>query len=290
MKGGKSMSSSSGSSSLGRFLALFVVAIPCVGLAQTPRVKAVKITKPPVIDGDLGPEEWNEASSVTGFIDPITGAPTSDQTEAWIAYDDAGLYVAFGCFDSHPEAMVAREIRPGSFFDGEDTVTLRINPFGNRGYEGRSRFTINLLNTQSEEISGGRAAHNGSEPGAAPGADANWLAVGEHGPERPAVDVRVLGGSRAAAQAVEGAHADAGLRGADVERRTIRAEFGIRRPGAAHAYPYRPREREPRFPEYRAAVASRSGGLSGAELYVIVGDPNVQRTRDRVSVKLVWPF
>ncbi len=37
-------------------------------------------------------------------------------------------------------------------------------------------------------------------------------------------------------------------------------------------------------------LAYRSGGLSGAELYVIAGDPNERRTQRRLSVKMVWPF
>jgi hypothetical protein len=36
--------------------------------------------------------------------------------------------------------------------------------------------------------------------------------------------------------------------------------------------------------------AYRSAGFSGTELYVIVGDPNADRWRNRVSVKMVWAF
>ena len=135
-----------------------LLAIPALGVAQSPRVTAFRVTQPPIVDGEVGTEEWKDVPRLTGFVDPFTGRAAADQTEAWIAYDDAGLYVAFRCVDANPESMVAREIRPGSFFDGEDTVGVRINPFGTRSDDGRSRFTINLLNTQSEEISGGRAS------------------------------------------------------------------------------------------------------------------------------------
>lgn len=116
------------------------------------------MSAPPTIDGNVDPAEWKEASHVRGFIDPVTGKPTADVTEAWIGFDRQAIYVAFICHDAQPGGIVGREIHPGADFEGEDTVTFRINPFGTRAWDGRSRFTVNVLNTQNEEISGGRAA------------------------------------------------------------------------------------------------------------------------------------
>ncbi len=127
---------------------------PLIAVADVPRLRAVRLGKPPIIDGEVGEDEWREVPKLSGFVDPFTDKPPVDNTEAWIGYNDAGIYVAFRCVDSAPNQMVAREIRPGAFFDGEDTVTVKLNPFGTRNWDGRSRFTVNLLNTQSEEISG----------------------------------------------------------------------------------------------------------------------------------------
>jgi len=123
-----------------------------------PRIKAVKLSKPPVIDGKVDPAEWKEATSVTNFIDPYTASPVTDQTESWIGFDDKAIYIAFVCHDAKPEGIVGREIKPGAEFDGEDTVAFRINPFGSRGWDGRSTFRVNVLNTENEDIAGGRAA------------------------------------------------------------------------------------------------------------------------------------
>ena len=38
------------------------------------------------------------------------------------------------------------------------------------------------------------------------------------------------------------------------------------------------------------SLAYSSSGFSGAEWFVIVGDPNSREWRNRVAVKLVWPF
>ncbi|MGK4455701.1 hypothetical protein, partial [Klebsiella pneumoniae] len=45
-----------------------------------------------------------------------------------------------------------------SEFNGEDTFQIKLNPFGNRNWNGVSRFQVNLLNTQSENIAGGRSS------------------------------------------------------------------------------------------------------------------------------------
>lgn len=123
-----------------------------------PRLPARKISKPPVIDGKIDPEEWKEASHVTGYFDPLTGQACTDQTEAWLAYDDDAIYVAMYAHDVHPEGIVGREITPGSDFNGEDFLTFIVGPNGTRTYDGFSFFRVNVLNTRNETISGGRAA------------------------------------------------------------------------------------------------------------------------------------
>ncbi len=117
----------------------------------------MRIGTPPTIDGVIEPEEWQEVPVATPFIDRYTGAPPADETRAWIAYDDQALYVAFYCYDSRPDEIVARQIRPNGSFDGEDFVTLFIDAYNIRRDDTFSRFSVNALGTQSEQIAGGRA-------------------------------------------------------------------------------------------------------------------------------------
>jgi hypothetical protein len=137
---------------------LLLLSAPLALADGPPRLEGARLAVPPTIDGLIGEAEWEGASRAVGFIDPFTRRPPLDQTEVWIAYDDDAIYVAFYSRDSRPEEMVAREIQAGARFEGEDAVTFRINPYGTRSWEGQSRFSVNLLNTQSEDISGGRAA------------------------------------------------------------------------------------------------------------------------------------
>jgi hypothetical protein len=140
-------------------LLLPTLLLAACALGQTPpRVQAVQIAQPPVIDGVIHEEEWAEASKLTDFWDAVANRSPIDRTDAFLAYDQEAIYVAFRAYDPQPGSLVGREVTPGAEFDGEDTFTFRINPFGNRTWDGQSEFSVNVLNTQSERISGGRTS------------------------------------------------------------------------------------------------------------------------------------
>jgi hypothetical protein len=139
-------------------LPLYLVAPLSAGQFSVRTIPAVRTDKPPVIDGKLDDDAWRNAPVAKEFIDIYTGKPAVDQTEAYILYDNTAIYVAFYCHDSQPEAIVAREIRPGSQFPGEDTVTFQIDPYRSRDWANISAFIVNALGTQNERIAGGRAA------------------------------------------------------------------------------------------------------------------------------------
>lgn len=56
----------------------------------------------PVIDGDLNDKCWQDASRASGFITNDGMWPT-EQTTAYVTYDDTCIYLAFRCNDSAPE-------------------------------------------------------------------------------------------------------------------------------------------------------------------------------------------
>lgn len=143
-----------------KFLLLPLLILPaCLALGNDkPTLPGFKISKAPVIDGNIEAEEWMGASRGADFVDSVTGKLAGDNTEVFLAYDEQAIYVAFRAKDSKPDAIVGREIKPGSDFDGEDVFMFILNPLGTKTWDGRSVFRVNPLNTQNEEISGGRAA------------------------------------------------------------------------------------------------------------------------------------
>lgn len=141
------------------FCGLFLLGIAFTARGESPpQLLAKRMHHAPQIDGIVNPSEWSEADHVSGFIDAVTGKLAKEQSEAWIGFDDEAIYVAIRAYDSHPEQIIGREITPEANFNGEDVVNFYLNAFGTRSYTGASHFSVNVLNTQSENISGGHSS------------------------------------------------------------------------------------------------------------------------------------
>jgi hypothetical protein len=65
------------------------------------------------IDGLLTEDVYTAVRPMSGFtqVDPMAGAPASDDTEIWVFFDSENLYVAARCFESYPDRLVANELR-----------------------------------------------------------------------------------------------------------------------------------------------------------------------------------
>lgn len=145
------------------FPALIVLALmPHIARAEEPmssrRLPANLLSAAPVIDGDLSDPVWSEAAKAEGFLDPFTGTPATDETVVLVGYDEQAMYFGFLCKDSNPGLIVAREIRSGVEFVGEDYVVIRMDPFFTRQDGNVDRYLVNAIGTKSEFLSAGRAA------------------------------------------------------------------------------------------------------------------------------------
>jgi hypothetical protein len=84
--------------------------IPATAAVREPRpVKAVRTETSIRIDGILNESAWKRPAA-EGFIqsEPQDGAPATEATEVWIAYDSANLYVAARLHDTEPDRIVSR--------------------------------------------------------------------------------------------------------------------------------------------------------------------------------------
>ncbi len=74
---------------------------------------AVRISSPPVIDGDLSDSVWREGIPITDLlqVEPDNLMPPTKLTEVRILYDDKNLYVSFRNFDSEPDKIMRRLAR-----------------------------------------------------------------------------------------------------------------------------------------------------------------------------------
>jgi hypothetical protein len=79
-------------------------------------VRAIALTEPLRLDGQLDEAIYRENMPVNGFVqqEPREGQPASERTDAWIFFDDDTLYIAARNWDSEPDRMVINEMRHDS--------------------------------------------------------------------------------------------------------------------------------------------------------------------------------
>ncbi len=76
-------------------------------------LRATRLAEPIVVDGRLEELIYRQVPSMTEFIqqEPHEGELATEQTEVWVFFDDKNIYVSARCWDSHPEKIVANEMR-----------------------------------------------------------------------------------------------------------------------------------------------------------------------------------
>jgi hypothetical protein len=84
-----------------------------------PRVTPTRTDEPPEIDGVLDDAVWRTAARLTEFTQqqPLDGAPATEETEVWVAYDRDHLYFGFHAHYQDPSIMRGTR-RAGSGDDG----------------------------------------------------------------------------------------------------------------------------------------------------------------------------
>ena len=109
---------------------LLAAGAPGSSPANEPRITIPKVSSAPEIDGVLDDAVWQEAEVTSDFFQrvPVEGAPASEKTVVYLAYDSDMIYIGARLFDRTPERIAAKELR-------EDANTFR------RGFlYGRHRF------------------------------------------------------------------------------------------------------------------------------------------------------
>lgn len=92
-------------------------------------IRAVRAKEAIKIDGLLNESTWH-TPGFSGFrqSDPDDGAPATEKTVVWIAYDEQNLYIAARLYDSRPDAIVSRLGRRDDWVDS-DWFTFAVDPY-----------------------------------------------------------------------------------------------------------------------------------------------------------------
>ena len=110
-------------------------------------VRATRLLESLTLDGRLVEDVYRTILPITAFIqqEPQEGQPATDKTEVWLFYDEQNIYVAFRCWSSEPQRMVANEMRRDNgniyqndhvaiafdtFYDRRNGVFFQTNPVG----------------------------------------------------------------------------------------------------------------------------------------------------------------
>ena len=118
-----------------RLLSLGCVVIPSLGFVALGQpspdsakvLTAVRAHETIKIDGKLTEEVWQRpGESRLVQRQPDEGAPASEKTELWIAYDEKALYVGVKLYDRNPDSIVGRLARRDEAAESDD-VTIGID-------------------------------------------------------------------------------------------------------------------------------------------------------------------
>ena len=120
-------------------------------LRDRPRAVITRTTQPPRIDGQLDDSVWEAATHITEFtqMTPVEGAPGTEDTEVWLAYDSDNLYIAFYAHYSDPGIMRVNRAERDEI-RGDDRMSVLFDPFldQQRAYQ----FTVNGYGVQSDSM------------------------------------------------------------------------------------------------------------------------------------------
>ena len=112
-------------------------------------IRAQRLTEPLRVDGRLDEAVYTTVPAMSDFIqtEPAEGSPANEKTDVWVFFDEDHIYVVCRCWETHPERLVANEMRRDNFgvvrndnfawsfdtfHDGRNGVLFEVNPIGGR--------------------------------------------------------------------------------------------------------------------------------------------------------------
>ena len=159
-------------------------------LTGRPTLRPPRTRERPRVDGRLDDAVWRDALHVTDFVqqNPVEGAPATEATDVWIAYDSQNFYLAVHAHYSDPSLMRANRIDRDQAFE-DDNVAIYFDTFldQQRAY----RFSVNGYGVQGDAIvnargysrsgRGRRTGSSFSSRNRIPTGDSSWDALFESG-------------------------------------------------------------------------------------------------------------
>ena len=116
---------------------------------------------PPTIDGRLDDMVWQTAARITNFVQsqPQDGAPASEASDVYIAYDSSNIYLAFHAHYEDPSIMRSNRSDRDQAGRSDDIFSVYFDPFSDqqRAYV----FSVNGYGVQDDSVLGSRSSGGG---------------------------------------------------------------------------------------------------------------------------------
>ena len=134
-------------------------------LTGRPSVTVARATEPPRIDGQLDDAVWQRATRLTEFVQvrPVDGAPATEETEVWVAFDSGNIYFAMHAHYADPSIARANRVDRDQT-RSDDTISVYFDTFldQQRAYV----FSVNGYGVQGDSLlasrgGGGRGGGGG---------------------------------------------------------------------------------------------------------------------------------
>ncbi len=143
--------------------------------AEKKTLQATRISEKITLDGVLNELVWSTAPAATDFVFlwPTPGKAATQKTEVRLLYDDAALYVAARCYDSHPDSIYHR-LSKRDELDNTDAFSIIIDAY--RDGQNALQFGVTPDNVQydSKYSLANADPNNGDQDGEDPAWDAVW--------------------------------------------------------------------------------------------------------------------
>jgi hypothetical protein len=126
--------------------------------ADRPQIEITRLETAPVVDGEIGKDEWTGASTFDGHfiqVEPEYGEVSPFRTVVRVAQTDTSMFVAFIAYDPDPSRLGAAITQRDGDIDNDDSVVVMLDTFADR--RTAYVFATNAISTQWD----GRIANNG---------------------------------------------------------------------------------------------------------------------------------
>jgi hypothetical protein len=107
------------------------------GVQSQSQIKIIFTQKPPVINGVVDDDVWQDAASIRDLYqrEPKTGEPVTEKTEFLFLFDHNNIYLGIRCFDQ-PGGITAKELARDVSLGDDDRIQVIFDTFldGRNGY------------------------------------------------------------------------------------------------------------------------------------------------------------